>query len=81
MRYKPNIWGYEQNIYHFRLGGCIHLAAAQDIIDTTLTIALEANVNYYNTFNFEGTLGSGVYLIQVTDKSTNLVYFGRVIVE
>jgi hypothetical protein len=38
-------------------------------------------VNYYNTFNFEGTLGSGVYLIQVTDKSTNLVYFGRVIVE
>jgi predicted esterase len=34
-----------------------------------------------NAFNFEGTLGSGVYLIQVTDRSSNLVYFGRVIVE
>jgi hypothetical protein len=34
-----------------------------------------------DVFNFEGKLGSGVYLIQVTDKYTNLVYFGRVIVE
>jgi|LakMenE01Jun11ns_1017448.scaffolds.fasta_scaffold6689413_1 hypothetical protein len=63
------------------LGGCFHLSSAQNFIDTTFTIATDANVNYYNTFNFEGTLGSGVYLIQVTDKSTNLVYFGRVIVE
>jgi hypothetical protein len=34
-----------------------------------------------HAFNFDGTLGSGVYLIQVTDKSTNLIYFGRMIVE
>ena len=34
-----------------------------------------------HSFNFVGTLGSGVYLIQVRDKSKNLDYFGRVIVE
>lgn len=32
-------------------------------------------------FDFEGNLNSGVYLVKATDKSTNLVYFFRIIVK
>jgi hypothetical protein len=34
-----------------------------------------------HAFHFDRILDSGIYLIQVRDKSTNLVYFGRVMVD
>lgn len=63
------------------LGAVVHLASAQNFIDTALTMPTATNGDYGNAIGFDVTLGSGVYLIQVTDKSTILVYFGRVIVE